>query len=205
MLPDAVCRPCFGWDDKNSYFCSSLLLNMKQKQAIIEALKRLGGKAKMSRICELALTLGDFSGSKNPKATIRNCIYTHPLDFISSEQKDYWQLVSYQEEIALRDKEIAELKAEVERLGSVPTEDDFVQRFVKKVKHNLKRDKKTVEEIRKLMDALGRSDADKELDEWLQGKTKPVVKQVTKKFIQKNINSQVFTGNVTESEFNPGG
>lgn len=159
----------------------------------------------MSRICELALTLGDFSGSKNPKATIRNCIYTHPLDFISSEQKDYWQLVSYQEEIALRDKEIAELKAEVERLGSVPTEDDFVQRFVKKVKHNLKRDKKTVEEIRKLMDALGRSDADKELDEWLQGKTKPVVKQVTKKFIQKNINSQVFTGNVTESEFNPGG
>ena len=91
------------------------------------------------------------------------------------------------------------------RLKSVKTEDDFVVRFVKKVKHNLKRDKKTVEEIRKLMDALGRSDADKELDDWLQGKDKKVVKQVTKKYIQKNINSQVFTGNITESEFNGGG
>ena len=55
------------------------------------------------------------------------------------------------------------------------------------------------------MDALGRSDADKELDDWLQGKDKKVVKQVTKKYIQKNINSQVFTGNITESEFNGGG
>jgi hypothetical protein len=91
------------------------------------------------------------------------------------------------------------------RLKSVKTEDDFVVRFVKKVKHNLKRDKKTVEEIRKLMDALGRSDADKELDDWLQGKDKKVVKQVTKKYIQKNINSQVFTGSITESEFNGGG
>ena len=93
----------------------------------------------------------------------------------------------------------------IEELRKVKTEDDFVVKFVKKVKHNLKRDKKTVEEIRKLMDALNRSDADKELDEWLQGKDKKVVKQVTKKFFQKNINSQVFTGNIKESEFNGGG
>ncbi len=117
----------------------------------------------------------------------------------------WWELVSYQEEISVRDQRIKELEDENRRLKAVPTEDDFVTRLVKKVKHNLKRDKKTVEEIRKLMDALGRSDADKELDEWLQGKPKPVVKQVTKNFIQKNINSQVFTGNVTESDFNAGG
>jgi len=185
---------------------------MTQKEAIIEALKRLGGKAKMSEICKLAQDLRDFSGSKKPENTIRNCIYTNPGNFRPSKQKGCWELLSYQEEIANLKHEIEELKSQlvarnktIEELKKVKTEDDFVVKFVKKVKHNLKRDKKTVEEIRKLMDALNRSDADKELDEWLQGKDKKVVKQVTKKFFQKNINSQVFTGNIKESEFNGGG
>ena len=178
---------------------------MAQKDAIIEALKRLGGKAKMSEICKLARNIGDFSHGKTPDNTIRNCIYTNPGDFRQSKEKGWWELVSYQEELASRDRRIKELEEENAQLKAVKTEDDFVAKFVKKVKHNLKRDKKTVEEIRKLMDALGRSDADKELDDWLQGKDKKVVKQVTKKYIQKNINSQVFTGSVTESEFNGGG
>ena len=50
-----------------------------------------------------------------------------------------------------------------------------------------------------------KQEIDKELDDWLQGKDKKVVKQVTKKYIQKNINSQVFTGSITESKFNGGG
>lgn len=185
---------------------------MTQKEAIIEALKRLGGRAKMGEICKLAQDLSDFSGSKKPENTIRNCIYTNPDAFRPSPQRGCWELLSYQEEVAALKNEIEILKSQlmakdktIEELRKVKTEDDFVVKFVKKVKHNLKRDKKTVEEIRKLMDALNRSDADKELDEWLQGKDKKVVKQVTKKFFQKNINSQVFTGNIKESEFNGGG
>jgi hypothetical protein len=177
---------------------------MTQKEAIIEALNRLGGKASLNDIYRFAYTLADFSGSKDWKATIRWYLQKE-TDSFRSTNRGSWELVSYQEEIASRDKRIKELEEVNARLKSVKTEDDFVVRFVKKVKHNLKRDKKTVEEIRKLMDALGRSDADKELDDWLQGKDKKVVKQVTKKYIQKNINSQVFTGNITESEFNGGG
>ncbi len=177
---------------------------MTQKEAIIEALNRLGGKASLNDIYRFAYTLADFSGSKDWKATIRWYLQKE-TDSFRSTNRGCWELVSYQEEIASRDKRIKELEEVNARLKSVKTEDDFVVRFVKKVKHNLKRDKKTVEEIRKLMDALGRSDADKELDDWLQGKDKKVVKQVTKKYIQKNINSQVFTGNITESEFNGGG
>ena len=177
---------------------------MTQKEAIIEALNRLGGKASLNDIYRFAYTLADFSGSKDWKATIRWYLQKE-TDSFRSTNRGCWELVSYQEEIASRDKRIKELEEVNARLKSVKTEDDFVVRFVKKVKHNLKRDKKTVEEIRKLMDALGRSDADKELDDWLQGKDKKVVKQVTKKFIQKNINSQVFTGSITESEFNGGG
>ena len=189
-----------GW----YYFVFLQTKNMNQKEAVITALQRLGGRAHLADIYKLAYPLADWSGSQDWKATLRWYLQKG-TDTFRSHERSWWELISYQEEISVRDQRIKELEEENRRLKAVPTEDDFVQRFVKKVKHNLKRDKKTVEEIRKLMDALGRSDADKELDEWLQGKTKPVVKQVTKKYIQKNINSQVFTGNVTESEFNPGG
>ena len=159
----------------------------------------------MKLLCAKVQEIVVFKGA-TPYNSICTELINHPKNFRRTEgKKGWWELVSYQEEIASRDKRIKELEEDNARLKSVKTEDDFVVRFVKKVKHNLKRDKKTVEEIRKLMDALGRPDADKELDDWLQGKDKKVVKQVTKKYIQKNINSQVFTGNITESEFNGGG
>ena len=159
----------------------------------------------MKLLCAKVQEIVVFKGA-TPYNSICTELINHPKNFRRTEgKKGWWELVSYQEEIASRDKRIKELEEDNARLNSVKTEDDFVARFVKKVKHNLKRDKKTVEEIRKLMDALGRPDADKELDDWLQGKDKKVVKQVTKKYIQKNINSQVFTGSITESEFNGGG
>ena len=44
---------------------------MTQKEAIIEALNRLGGMASLNDIYRFAYTLADFSGSKDWKATIR--------------------------------------------------------------------------------------------------------------------------------------
>lgn len=178
---------------------------MTINEACIKVLTELGGRAPLKLLCAKVQEIVVFKGA-TPYNSICTELINHPKNFRRTEgKKGWWELVSYQEEIASRDKRIKELEEDNARLKSVKTEDDFVVRFVKKVKHNLKRDKKTVEEIRKLMDALGRSDADKELDDWLQGKDKKVVKQVTKKYIQKNINSQVFTGNITESEFNGGG
>ena len=159
----------------------------------------------MKLLCAKVQEIVVFKGA-TPYNSICTELINHPKNFRRTEgKKGWWELVSYQEEIASRDKRIKELEEDNARLKSVKTEDDFVARFVNKVKHNLKRDKKTVEEIRKLMDALGRSDADKDLDDWLQGKDTKVIKQVTKKYIQKNINSQIFTGSITESEFNGGG
>ena len=178
---------------------------MTINEACIKVLTELGGRAPLKLLCAKVQEIVVFKGA-TPYNSICTELINHPKNFRRTEgKKGCWELVSYQEEIASRDRRIKELEEENARLKSVKTEDDFVERFVKKVKHNLKRDKKTVEEIRKLMDALGRSDADKELDDWLQGKDKKVVKQVTKKYIQKNINSQVFTGSITESEFNGGG
>lgn len=147
---------------------------MTQKQAIKVALEQLGGRARLDDIYQHAIRLGDFSGSNDRKATIRSCLQRETKVFRPS-RKGWWELVSYQEELARRDQRIKELEGEVERLKAVRTEDDFVARFVEKVKHRLKRDKKTAEEIRKLMDSLGRDDADKALDEWMEDNQKPIV------------------------------
>ncbi len=174
---------------------------MTISEACEKVLRDLGGRAQLPDIYPRVLKLVTLSGA-TPKNSIRTEMKNHPLIFRHSpnKPKGWWELVSFQEDIAKRDYRIKELEEENARLKAVKTEDDFVHRFVDKVKHNLKRDKKTVEEIRKLMDALGRPDADKELDEWLQGKDKKVVKKI----VQKNINSQVFTGDVMESEFKTG-
>jgi len=147
---------------------------MTQKEAIIEALRQFGGKAKMSDICKRAQSLGDFCGSKKPENTIRNCIYTNTQDFRSSGG-GWWELVSYQEEIASRDKRIKELEAENERLRKIPTEDDFVRKFVKEAKHFYKHDRKKADAIRQIMIKVGRADADADIDAWIEGKEQPLV------------------------------
>ena len=136
----------------------------------------LGGKAKMGKICKLAQSLGDFSGSKSPSSTIRNCIYTNPSEFRSSGG-GYWELMWYQEEIAKRDSRIAELEellsaldSEIAELKNVLTEDNFVKRLVKETKNLYKHEQSKTEVIRQILYKVGRTDAEAELDAWIVGK-----------------------------------
>lgn len=154
----------------------------------------------MSRICELALTLGDFSGSKNPKATIRNCIYTHPLDFISSEQKDYWQLASYQEEVAGLKREIEELKGQlakkdktIEELKAVPKEAEFVEKFLREVMDEYKRKPKQADPIRNILRHMRHKGATAVLDAWIDEKEDELKRALEKLKIQ--IHNVTMTGN----------
>ena len=150
---------------------------MTQKETIIKVLNELGGKAFLEDIYPRVIKIARFKYGSNKKATIRATMLRNPSIFKKTEGvSGLWELVSYQEEISVRDKQIAELKAqlatkedEIKQLKQVKTEDDFIVKFINKVKQHLKRDKKTVEEIRKLMDALGRSDAERELDAWIDG------------------------------------
>lgn len=177
---------------------------MTQKEAIIEALKRLGGRANLGDIYRLAPNLGDFSGSSNWKATIRSCLQRE-FDTFRSSKRGWWELVSYQEEIAERDKEIARLKAEVERLKAVKTEDDFVRRLVNATKNLFGINRKHADYVRQVLSKLGRDEEQEELLAWIERKEQKTAKKVTKKIIQKINNSQVFNGTITESEFNGGG
>ncbi len=195
----------FGADGVFYYFCASKQNTMKQKEAIIEALKRLGGKARMDSICNLAKSIGNFTGSQKPDNTIRNCIYMHPRDFRKSDKKGWWELVSYSEEISSRDCRIKELEKENARLREVKTEDDFVRQLLNATKNLFGINRKHADYVRQVLLKLGRDEEQEELLAWIQGKEKKVVNRVTKKYIQKNINSQVFTGNIKESQFNGGG
>lgn len=177
---------------------------MIQKEAIKEALKLLGGKAKMSEICKWAQCFGDFSGSQDPKSTIRNCIYKHPQVFRSSGN-GWWELVSYQEEIASRDKRIKELEEENAQLKAVKTEDDFVRRLVSVTKNLFSVSRKHADYVRQVLLKLGRDEDQEELLAWIERREQKPIKKITKKIIQKISNSQVFNASITDSEFNGGG
>lgn len=177
---------------------------MTQKEAIIEALNCLGGKASLNDIYRFAYKLADFSGSKDWKATIRWYLQKETNSFRSTKRGS-WELVSYQEELAKRDLRIKELMEENELLKAVKTEDDFVERFVEETKRFYKHERKKADAIRQIMIKVGRQDAEAEIDAWMDGKQTKVAKNVEKKIVQKISNSQVFNGSITNSEFNGGG
>lgn len=145
---------------------------MTQKESIEEALRILGGRAHTGMIYPLAIKLGNFSGSKNKEATIRNCLLTNPGSFRRSPGKPrgWWELVSFQEEVADMKKRIEALEAENERLKAVPTEDDFVKRLVKESKKLYKHDNDKIEVIRQMLYNLGCTEAEEELDAWIEGR-----------------------------------
>ena len=177
---------------------------MTQKETIIKVLNELGGKAFLEDIYPRVIKIARFKYGSDKEATIRATMLRNPSIFKKVEGvSGLWELVSYQEEISVRDKQIAELKAqlatkedEIKQLKQVKTEDDFIVKFINKVKQHLKRDKKTVEEIRKLMDALGRSDAERELDAWIDctekgDKNNAPVTVAGDYVVQKHVDSEV--------------
>ena len=97
-----------------------------------------------------------------------------------------------------QEQTIKDLKAEIAELKKVPTEDAFVKRFVSETKKMFKHHRENADDIRKVFLKMGRTDAEAELDAFIEmGEVKPIV--------QKNVNSQVFNGTINESEFNRNG
>lgn len=167
---------------------------MTQKEAIVEALMMLGGRASLHEIYPLAIEIGNFSGSKNKEATIRNCLQMSPKVFRRSPSKPagWWELISYQEEIDKRDQRIRELAEENEQLKSVKSEDDFVKRLVKETKNLYKHEKDKIEVIRQILYKVGRSDAEEELDAWIEGREyKPSINVTGDLVMNKNVDHEI--------------
>lgn len=187
---------------------------MTQKEAIKQALQMLGGRASLPDIYPLAIKIGDFSGSQDKKATIRNYLQTSPKDFRHSPDKpDGWyELISFQEEISKRDLRIAELEGllaakdkEIAEMKKQPTEDSFVKRMVNATKNIFGINRRHADYVRQVLLKLGRDEEHLELLAWIERREQKTAKRETKKIVQKISNSQVFNGSITGSEFKGGG
>lgn len=164
---------------------------MKQKEAIIEALTRLGGKGHLNDIYLFAYKLADFSGSKDWKATIRWYLQKETDSFRSSK-RGWWELISYQEDIAKRDRRIKELEDEITRLKAIKTEDGFVKRLVRETKNLYKHEKEKIEVVRQILYKVGRADAEEELDAWIEGREyKPSVNVAGDYVVSKHVDNEV--------------
>lgn len=166
---------------------------MTQREAIYESLKNLGGKARLADIYSWTMKLATFKEGSDIKATIRAELLRHPESFRRSEgQEGWWELVSYQKEIAVRDAQIAELTDEIKRLKAIKTEDDFVRRMVKETKLLYKHEKEKTDVVRQILYKLGRSDEEAELDAWIEGKEyKPIMNVTGDYVLNKNVQNEV--------------
>lgn len=151
--------------------------DMTQREALKRALDHLGGRAQLQDLYPLVLKDITYKPDSDIEATLRTTLKRNPTDFRHSPGKPvgWWELTSFQEDVAQMKTHIQELEEENERLRKVPTEDDFVERFIKQVKTFLKRDKKSVDEIRKILVALNRADAAKDLDNWIEENDTPLL------------------------------
>ena len=144
---------------------------MTQKEAIIKALEMLGGRANLKQIYPLAMEL-TFFGGNTPENTIRNYLQKNPKLFRPSPGKPsgWWELTSFQEEIAELKAEIQTLKEENEILRAVPTEDDFVNKLVTDAENRYKYEKDMIKAIRTILYNLGRTEDAAKLDAWIDGR-----------------------------------
>ena len=169
---------------------------MTISEACEKALKDLGGRAHLSDIYPRVLKMVKLTGA-TPKNSIRTEMKNHPLLFRHSPNKPrgWWELVSFQEEIASRDSRIAELEAllldrdkEISELKQQETAELFIGRMIDATKTVFATKRNDARPVQQVLVVMNRPEQ-QELMEWIIGKpTKVVNKTITKKIIQKTIN-----------------
>lgn len=184
-------------------FCTFAPMSKKkqditQKDAIVKALEERGGRARLTDIYPRVIELATFKEDSNKEATIRATMQRHPELFRHSPGKPdgWWELTSYQEDIAIRDRRIAELEAllsakdkEIAELKQQETVDSFVGRMIDASKTVFATKRNDARPVQQVLVVMNRPEQ-QELMEWIIGKpTKVVNKTVTKKIVQKTINN----------------
>lgn len=81
---------------------------LTHKEAVKKLLEELGGRARLRDIYPRVITLVKYKPGSDIKATLRRLLQTTPNLFRRTEgRKGWWELVSFQEELAVRDRKIA--------------------------------------------------------------------------------------------------
>ena len=152
---------------------------MTQKEAIIEAMKCLGGKANLNDIYRFAYTRADFSGSKDWKATIRWYLQKETDSFRSSK-RGWYELVSYQEEVTKLKQQIANLSDVNKKLESIPKATDLIEKILPEMMDVCKHDRMKADPLRIALRHLGYEEAAGVFDAWISEKEDDLVKAMEK-------------------------
>ena len=83
-------------------------VKLSHKEAVKRVLEELGGRARLRDIYPRVIPLVKYKSGSDIKATLRRLLQTTPDLFRHTEgRKGWWELVSYQEELDIRDRKIA--------------------------------------------------------------------------------------------------
>ena len=137
-----------------------------------------------------------------PYNSICTELITHPKNFRRSPgQKGWWELTSYQEEIAKLKEQVAGLKEENRLLKAVPKEAEFIEKFIHEVMEDCKHDRKSAVPVRNILRHMGHEEAAMVLDAWIDEKEDELAKALERLNI--HIRNITMTGqNATYNENN---
>ena len=164
---------------------------MSQIEAVVEALKKLGGKGELKYIYMIAIDLIGEHNSKNIRANIRRCLNSNPNLFYPLKDKGdgYWGLVSYQNELDKRDARIDELEAEVKEHKSRPTLESFVKLLLEATMNLFLVNREAADPIRQMLGVIGLKKEEAVLAAWILNKKDPLAEAI--KELAKNPRVQV--------------
>ena len=130
----------------------------------------------MKLICLKVQEIVVFRGA-TPYNSICTELINHPKNFRRSEgQKGWWELTSYQEEVANLKSKIVELTETNKQLIAIPKEAEFVDRFLKEVMNEYKRKRGEADPIRNILRHMGHEEAAAVLDAWIDEKEDELTK-----------------------------
>lgn len=88
-----------------------------------------------------------------------------------------------------KDARIRDLETELEVLRKQPTADDLMKTIVAEVKNHFKHIPRKADDFRQIFRAIGRYDAESEIDSWMEGRENPNVKAIQKQteMLRKNL------------------
>lgn len=174
---------------------------MTINEACIKVLTELGGKAPLKIICAKVQEIVVLRGA-TPYNSICTELITHPKNFRRSPgQKGWWELTSYQEEIAELKGQVAGLKEENRLLKAVPKESEFIEKFIHEVMEDCKHDRKSAVPVRNILRHMGHEEAAMVLDAWIDEKEDELAKALERLNI--HIRNITMTGqNATYNENN---
>ena len=176
---------------------------MTQKEAIIKALEEHGGRERLLVIYPRVIQLATFKPDSDKQATIRTTLQRHPECFRHSPGKPdgWWELVSFQEEIAELKQQITELIESNKLQAAIPKDVNLIEKMLPEMMDICMHERMKADPLRIVLRHLGYEEAAAVLDAWIGEKEDELVKALERLNI--HIRNITMTGqNATYNENN---